>query len=268
MKTLTTAEPGPVEGTMPRHSLTLLIPGLNEAAHIGPMLDALAAQPFVRALGPAFSVVVVDDGSTDGMASVAQGRAPLFHDLRVHRLETNQGKGLAVRAGLALASTDFVAFVDGDDTFDLGCLETLYRALEQGADVAIGDRRLPESNFLLPATAVPYIHFRTFVGEGLNVLVRALTRLEVLDTQCGFKMFRREAAAHCFSKIRVGGFIFDIEVLLAAAHAGYRIQPVPMHLRYAAPEPTREVLSLSARVSASLVRVLLNDRAGRYGPER
>jgi dolichyl-phosphate beta-glucosyltransferase len=247
-----------------RPSLTLLIPSLNEAEHIGGMLDALAQQAFVRALGPAFSVLVIDDGGADRVAEVVSARKAEFARLDVLRLPHTQGKGCALAAGLARSATDFVAFADGDDTFDLSALQPFYSALCDGADVAIGDRRLPGSSFEIPNAAIPYIHLRARVGEWFNVLVRACTPLRVLDTQCGLKMFRRQAAQHCFERIAVGGFIFDVEVLLAAIEAGYRVVSLPVRLRYRAPEPMREVVSMSAHTFAAFVRVLLHDRNGRY----
>lgn len=247
-----------------RPSLTLLIPSLNEADHIGGMLDALSALPFVRELGDAFSVLVIDDGGSDRVAEVARARAPGFASLEVLRLARTVGKGRALAAGLARSRGDFVAFADGDDTFDLSALQPFYAALCDGADVAIGDRRLPGSSFEIPNAAIPYIHLRARVGECFNVLVRACTPLRVLDTQCGLKMFRREAAGHCFERIAVGGFIFDVEVLLAAIEAGYRVVPLPVRLRYRTPEPLGEVVTMSAQTFAAFVRVLLNERKGHY----
>jgi glycosyltransferase involved in cell wall biosynthesis len=247
-----------------RPSLTLLIPSLNEADHIGGMLDALAQQPFVRELGDAFSVQVIDDGGSDCVAEVARARAARFARLDVRRLPRTVGKGRALAAGIARSQSDFIAFADGDDTFDLSALEAFYAALCDGADVAIGDRRLPESSFEVPNAAIPYIHLRARVGECFNMLVRACTPLHVLDTQCGLKMFRRQAAQHCFERVAVGGFIFDVEVLLAAIEAGYRVVSLPVRLRYRSPEPVREVVSMSAQTLAAFVRVLLHERNGRY----
>jgi glycosyltransferase involved in cell wall biosynthesis len=247
-----------------RPSLTLLIPSLNEADHIGGMLDALAEQAFVRELGDAFSVLVIDDGGSDRVAEVARARAPRFARLDVLRLTRTRGKGRALAAGLARSHGDFVAFADGDDTFDLAALQPFYAALCDGADLAIGDRRLPGSSFEIPNAAIPYIHLRARVGESFNLLVRACTPLRVLDTQCGLKMFRRQAAQHCFERIAVGGFIFDVEVLLAAIGAGYRVVSLPVRLRYRSPEPMREVVTMSAQTFAAFVRVLLHERKGHY----
>jgi len=245
--------------------LSLIIPGLNEEQNIGPMLDDLARQPFVSRLGPCFEVVVVDDGSTDGMAEAARAKASLFEQLRVLRLSPNVGKGYAIRRGIEESTGAVVGFVDGDNTFALAEVERFYEAIQVGHDVVIGDRRSKDSLFRVPASAIPYIHFRAFVGERFNFLVRNLTPLRVLDTQCGFKMFSRRAAQHCFSRILVGGFVFDLEVLLAAHAADYRIASLPVRLSYKNPEPTSEVFSMSLGVGRTFVRVLLNHRAGKYG---
>ncbi len=247
-------------------TLTLLVPGRNEERHIGGLLDDLARQPFVQRMGKRFEVIVIDDGSTDRMAEVASSKAPAFSNLRVLRLEQNVGKGRALQRALGEATGDIIGFVDGDHTFELSAIERFYDEIRAGADLAVGNRRASATVFHLHPDTIPYIHLRAFVGERFNDLVRLLTKLTLLDTQCGFKFFRREAARVAFSRMRVGGFVFDLELLLTANAAGYRIVPLPVALNYKNPEPLAEVFTMSQSVSLAFARVIVNQLAGHYRP--
>jgi glycosyltransferase involved in cell wall biosynthesis len=247
-------------------TLTLLIPGRNEQAHIGAMLEDLSREPFVRFVRDRLEVIVVDDGSTDRMGEVARSKASLFERMRVLTLKDNRGKGLALQTAIEEVSGDIVGFVDGDHTFDLAGIERFYNEVRAGSDVVVGNRRAPSSVFHLPAEVIPYIHLRAFVGGRFNQLVRLLTDLDLPDTQCGFKFFRREAAELCFSRVQVGGFVFDLEVLLTARAAGYQIASLPVALNYTNPEPFGEVVGMSAKVWLAFVQVLRNQRAGLYAP--
>lgn len=246
-------------------SITLLIPCFNEAEHIGAMLEDLAEDRWVRDWGKDLQVMVVDDGSADETAAIAGTYSNRFADLSILSLQQNVGKGEALKRGIAQAKGNVVAFLDGDHTFDLEGLSRFQSAIEGGADVVVGDRRDPDSIFFVPSHVIPYIHLRHFVGTRFNMLVRLMTDLDVADTQCGFKMFTKEAATHSFSRIRVGGFIFDVEVLLAAQRAGYRIETLPVRLLYDSPEPVWVTFTMSAQVSRSLMRVLRGQRQGDYG---
>ena len=245
-------------------SMSVLIPAFNEADHIEIMLEDLSANPWIKKWGDDLDVIIVDDGSSDDTSTRAQNKADRFANLRVLSLARNVGKGQALAAGIKEAKGQAVVFLDGDHTFDFEALPRFVNAIEAGADVVVGDRRDPQSIFFVPSQVIPYIHFRHFVGQRFNNLVRMMTDLNIADTQCGFKMFTKEAAQHGFSKIKVGGFIFDVEVLLAVQQAGYRIEALPVRLRYDSPEPVWETLNMSARVSRSLVRVLRARFKGEY----
>jgi dolichyl-phosphate beta-glucosyltransferase len=256
----------PVSSAAAAYKLSLLVPGRNEERHIGELLDDLAHQPFIERLGEELEVIVIDDGSSDRMAEVARAKAPLFRRLRVLSLPTNLGKGLALQRGVSEAQGEVIGFIDGDFTFAHSSIERFYEEIRGGADLAVGNRRDPGTIFQLPPGTIPYIHLRHFVGERFNDLVRAATPIPLLDTQCGFKFFRREAARVAFSRLHVGGFVFDLELLLTAYAAGFRVVPLPVVLKYVTAEPLSEVASLSGSVSLAFMKVLRNLRAGRYVP--
>ena len=247
-------------------TFSLLIPAYNEGAVIEAMLDDLAAHGWVDALGDRFEVVVVDDGSRDDTAARARAKADRFARLRVVTLSPNRGKGMALAAGVEHATGDVVGFVDGDLTFRLDGIPEMLDAFADGVDVVVGNRRALETVFDVQTDAIPYIHMRHVISANFNRLVRALTPLTVPDTQCGLKLFARPAARACFERIVVGGFVFDLELLLAAFEAGLRVVSRPVRLRYDSTEPSGHIARMSARVARDLARVAWLQTQGAYRP--
>lgn len=165
-----------------------------------------------------FEIVVVDDGSTDNTASLAEAGGA-----RVLRQRVNTGKGAAVRAGMLAAAGDIVLFSDADLSTPIEEVAKALDRLGQGWDVVIGSRALPDSDVQLHQNFV-----REYMGKTFNVLVRALAGLPFRDTQCGFKCFTRRAAQAVFAQCVVDGFAFDVEALLLARRLGFRVTDMPV----------------------------------------
>ncbi|WP_175084615.1 alpha-(1-_3)-arabinofuranosyltransferase domain-containing protein [Candidatus Frankia nodulisporulans] len=203
---------------MRQASVSIVVPAFNEAARLPRSLPVLVGALRRHHLADA-EVIVVDDGSVDDTARLAArllGDAP---NRRVLRLPVNQGKGAAVRAGVAAATGDVIAFMDADLASDVDDLPRLLNALGN-AEVALGSRRLANSAERAPVRRL---------GSWLfHLVVRLLVRLDVADTQCGFKAFRHAEAKLLFARTRLTGFAFDVEVLALARALGYRMAEVPV----------------------------------------
>jgi dolichyl-phosphate beta-glucosyltransferase len=197
--------------------LSVVVPAFEEERRLGPTLDRIGE--FLRGRGDPFEVLVVDDGSTDGTVAVATGRIP---EVRVVSLGANRGKGAAVRAGVLEAAGDHILVSDADLSTPIEEIEKLERALGAGADVAIGSRGLPASDLQVRQSVL-----RESMGKVFNRIVRSLGLLPFSDSQCGFKLFRAEVARDLFSRSKVDGFAFDVEVLLLA-EGRYRVEEVPV----------------------------------------
>jgi dolichyl-phosphate beta-glucosyltransferase len=245
-------------------SLTLLIPVHDEEAIIGPMLEDVARQDWVQLMGERLEVVVVDDGSGDATVEQARERSDLFASMRVLSLAPNRGKGRALQAAVRECRGSTIAFVDGDLTFNMTFFPRFMNALTDGADIVVGNRRALGTVFDIATDAIPYIHMRHVISAVFNRMVRAVTPLQAPDTQCGLKLFTAEAARRCFDRILVGGFIFDLELLIAAHEAGLRVTSVPVRLRYASTEPFGEVAVMSGNVWVDLWRVVYHMKRGDY----
>jgi len=217
----------------PPPSLSLVIPAYNEAARISDTVSAvlafLAAQPYPTEL------ILVDDGSVDGTADLS--RAALTGTVATKIVTIpHSGKAVAVRAGMAAATLDQVAFCDADLATPLSFVNELRRALADGADIAIGSRQGVGARRL----GEPF--YRHVMGRVFNWLVRGLVLPGIQDTQCGFKLFRRDVAEEILGRAllyavphRLAGprvTAFDVELLAIARHLGYRIAIIPVVWTY------------------------------------
>jgi len=248
-------------------SLSLVIPAYNEAARIADTAATAAAflarQPYPTEL------ILVDDGSTDATAALA--RAALAGDPYPHaRVLTipHGGKAAALRAGMAAAALDQIAFSDADLATPLSYLDLLRQTLAAGCDVAIGSREG------IGARRLGEPFYRHAMGRAFNGLVRLLLLPGIHDTQCGFKLFRRQAARDILARARlyadpetVAGprvTAFDVELLVLARHLGYEICPVPVVWTYgdrSKVHPLRDTLQNLRDV----LLVRLNLWRGKYG---
>jgi dolichyl-phosphate beta-glucosyltransferase len=209
---------------MSHPSLAVVVPAFNEAQRLADTLSALLA--YLKAHRPQSELIVVDDGSTDGTAQVAEevfARKPEV-SARVLRFENNRGKGHAVRAGLLAALAPIAVFSDADLSTPILELPKIVEPIETGDyDVVFGSRAL---NRKLIGKRQPW--WREQGGQIFNAIVRLTTGLPFSDTQCGFKAFRMQAARPIIEQARTDGFGFDVELLYLARKAGLRLLERPV----------------------------------------
>ncbi len=204
-----------------RPDLSVVIPAFNEEARLPVSLEALAAHLSGREEPVSVEVVVVDDGSADRTAArAAETGRRLGLSLRVVRFPANRGKGAAVRAGALAAVGTQVLVSDADFSTPIGEWEKLAAA---HVPVAIGSRAVDAS---LVKERQPL--YRVAMGKLFNLLVRLLALPGIRDTQCGFKLFSREAAEAVFSRTTVDRFAWDVEALLLARRLGFPIAEIPV----------------------------------------
>lgn len=204
-------------------AFSTVIPAFNEADRIGPSIQRVWDYLRSRYGAGGFEMIVVDDGSRDSTVAVVEqfmARAP---ELRLIRFSQNRGKGAAVRAGMMAATGEAVLFSDADLSTPIEEVEGALRLLADGGDVVIGSRALAGSRIL-----VRQHRLRESMGRLFNYLVRILLQIPFRDTQCGFKLFRREAAHAVFQRARIDGFAFDVEAVLIAMQLGYVVCEMPV----------------------------------------
>ncbi len=205
--------------------LSIVIPEFNEARKIA--ADVEAAGAFLAAEGLSGEILVVDDGSSDNSADLAEAAAvPDGVEKRVIRCEVNQGKGHAVRTGMVQTRGDVIMFADAGRCipFD-NALRGLAMLREDRCDIAHGSRALPDSVITRRKSLYRRALTRVFrwVMPWLSGTPRSLS-----DTQCGFKMYKGPIGRELYSRCVCNGFLFDIETVLRAVRAGWRIGEFPV----------------------------------------
>jgi len=240
----------------PQPDLSIVIPAFNEEARLGPTLrDYLA---YCRQSGRRTELIVVDDGSLDRTSPVVNSFSAEHPEVRLIRLAENHGKGHAVRSGVVNAQGKLVLFADADGATPLSEIERLEAALNAGADVAIGSRALADQRVKVNAR-----FYRRVIGRIFHGLVEMLTVPGVKDTQCGFKLFRGPVAHDLFSRMRVRGFSFDVELLMMAQRRGYRIAEVPVNWTHQ-PGSKVNLITDSARMFRDLFIIRGRYLSGQY----
>jgi len=202
--------------------LSIVIPAYNEQKRLHDSLvriaDYLSRQPYT------YEVIVSDDGSTDTTLNLVESFASDHPWLRPIHHPDNHGKGAAVRRGVLEASGDYILMCDADLATPIEELDGFWRYMETGADIVIASRPLKESHLVRHQP----LH-REMAGRLFNLAVRIVAVPGIHDTQCGFKLFRREVAHRLFSISVREGWDFDIEILYLAQRLGYRVVEAPVH---------------------------------------
>lgn len=214
----------PPRDTLALLDISVVIPAHNEAVRILPYLHAITSH--LKRRLQTYEVLVIDDGSTDTTATVVTSFARTAPDVRLIQLPSCRGKGAAVRHGMQLAVGQLQLFADADGATPIQELDRLEKAIADGADLAIGSRTLAAK---LPSFTVQARLHRILLGMLFNSAVRQGGIRGIVDTQCGFKLFRRHVAQDLFSVSSVDGYGFDLELLYVAQRRGYRIAEVPVN---------------------------------------
>lgn len=174
-------------------------------------------------------IIIVDNGSTDDTRMIAQCYVNTYQ--RVYALSLPvRGKGIAVRRGMLFAQGRYRYMCDVDLSAPIDALPDFLNMAKR-FDVVIGSREINPA--LVQTTPV-----RRFIGRSFHLLVNDLVP-GVLDTQCGFKLFRDIAARAIFSRAQLPGMAFDVEALYIARLLGYRIGEIPVHWQHNADSRVR-----------------------------
>jgi glycosyltransferase involved in cell wall biosynthesis len=169
-----------------------------------------------------YEIVVVDDGSSDDTRQKAVNHISEKGNgcLKVVGYDKNMGKGNAIKMGFAHAQGDSIVVIDGDLDVDPTFIPDYIEALKTN-DVAVASKWHPQSRTTVTLK-------RKILSFGFNALSRLLTGIKLTDTQTGLKAFRREVLERMAPKFVVKRYAFDLELIGACNHAGYKIVDLPV----------------------------------------
>lgn len=207
--------------------LSVVIPAYNEEHNLhsgvlGAVYDYLSDKEYT------WEVLIVDDGSKDKTADMSEAFARKHKNFQVVR-EPHRGKGGTVISGMLAAKGENILFTDMDQATPLDQLEKLLPKLSEGYDIVIGSRAGREGSPIV----------RKVMAYGFSLLRAIVLQLPYKDTQCGFKLFKKEPARRIFERMKIfnnkketqGAAVtagFDLEILYLARKLKYRVAEVPV----------------------------------------
>lgn len=210
--------------------LSVVIPAYNEERRLPDTLatvsDYLSRQPYT------WEIIVADDGSEDGTASVVPDAAAAHRDLRLLMLP-HRGKGAAVKHGMLAAGGEYRFICDADLSMPIEQLARLLPSGAPAADVVIGSREAAGARRIGEPSR------RWIMGRVFNAMTRILAVPGIADTQCGFKVFSAPAANVLFPLQTLDGFAFDAEILFLARRRGFTIAEIGIDWHYRAESKVR-----------------------------
>jgi len=229
--------------------ISIIIPARDEEEAIVRCLNETIA--VMDGAGFGYELIVVDDGSRDHTYEVAEEMARKFGKVKVLRCDLNLGKGYAVKRGFSQASGSLVMYMDADLSIHPKQIPTFVSRVKD-ADIVVGSKRHPQSQITYP------LH-RRFLSRCFNLLVRAMFKLRVSDTQAGFKLFRREVLEEVLPRVLVKRYAFDVELLVNARKRGYRIVEAPIVVQHGERERVtiRDVFHMAIDLLAIFYRLHL-----------
>ncbi|MHC5082684.1 MAG: glycosyltransferase family 2 protein [Planctomycetota bacterium] len=199
--------------THPVKSLSLFFPCYNEAQSVRPLTEKALA--VAKTVCDDYEVIIVNDGSSDDTASIAETLAGEYPQVKAVHHPENAGYGAALQSGFRAATKDYVFYTDGDEQFDISELPTLLPLIAD-YDIVSGYRLQRQDNFLRKLNAACW-----------TKLVCTLFHLNLKDIDCAFKLYKRDI----FDNIQMHstGALIDTEILARAQRQGYTITQVGVH---------------------------------------
>ena len=196
--------------------ISVIVPAYNEEKTIASVLEAL-----LREVPDVYEIIVVDDGSKDQTAPIAETLSQRDGKIKVIRQPVNQGKTAALRTGFAASTGDIVLVQDADLEYDPVDIPILVEPIQQGkADVVYGSR-------FMTRRASRVLYFRHYIAnQGLTFLSNLFTDLNLSDVETGYKAFRGEIIRNMIIETR--GFGFEIEVTAKVSKLKCRVYEVPI----------------------------------------
>jgi len=244
--------------------MSIVVGCYNAARHVEKRLVELVA--FLDGIDRPYEILIVEDGSVDDSLPILRRLEASLPAISVLRNPRNMGKGYSIRNGILNSRGRYIIFTDVDMAYSKGNLLAVLERLEGGDPFVVGNRRLPDSIYIVNNALVKYVYRRHRGGIAFNTLVRLLFGLTTRDTQSGLKGFSRSAAARLFQQLYTDGFLFDIEIFIRARALGIPVTEVPVQLTFEDDVTTVQQFRQLLTVLPELMHIKMLEFRGAYGP--
>jgi dolichyl-phosphate beta-glucosyltransferase len=246
--------------------LSLVVGCYNAARHLEKRLLELVA--FLDSTNRGYEVLIVEDGSMDDSLPILRRLEDSVPSIHVLRNPRNMGKGYSIRNGILNSRGKYIIFTDVDMAYSKRNLLAVLERLENGDQFVVGNRRLPESVYVVNNALVRYVYRRHRGGIAFNALVRLLFGLTSRDTQVGLKGFSRSAASLLFQRLYTDGFLFDIEIFIRSRALGIPVAEVPVELTFEDDVTTVQQFRMLFTVIPELMHIKMLELRGAYADRR
>jgi hypothetical protein len=200
--------------------VSVVLPAYNEAKRLEVAVEKISQT--LKEDEYLYEIIIAEDGSTDGTAEKAEELAQKYPYVRhIHR-EKRLGRGAALNNAFRQCNGEVFVYMDLDLSTDLKSLKPLVDAIiVEGYDFSTGSRMLPDSR-------VQRTLGRSISSESYNFLVRHMLGSKIMDHQCGFKAFKKEAVLSLLGEVEATHWFWDTEILVQAHCHGFKIKEIPV----------------------------------------
>lgn len=237
--------------------LSVVIPVYNEDKSIKNSIQETIK--FFNAHSFNYEIIIVDDGSKDDTVKIAKETAEgLNSNVIIFKNDVNYGKGYSLKKGIMSAKGEIILFFDADLSTPLKAFDEMLPYFNQGYDIVMASRHLPESKILVRESKI-----REFLGNIFTKIVFSFFLKGITDTNCGFKAYRREAGQKLYSLLTINRWGFDVEIIYIAQKHNYKIKEVPVDWSHDTHSKVK-IISAILNTLKELVQIKINDWKGKY----
>lgn len=241
---------------MNSEKLSVVVPCFNEERNIYSNIQKI--HRYLENNFETFEIIAVNDGSTDKTVEELKkirNNIPLV----IVDNEINEGKGKAVRDGILESNHEIVMFLDADLAIPIEEIEKFVAEINNNYDIVIASRFVPGLKVVKKV-----LWYRQIMERVFRIIRMAiLNNYQVRDTQCGFKVFKRETAMKIFPPMTINRFAFDSEIIFLAGKHKFKIKELPITLQ----NPIRSHIRIfrdSLNMFCDLIKIRMNDASGKY----
>lgn len=198
--------------------LSVIIPAYNEENIISSTIDKVYS--FLKNNNLSSEIIIGDDGSNDKTVLMVKKKIKQYKNINLVEGKINKGKGSILRKCFSVAKGDIQLFIDSDLTIDINLIPLAIKYIENGYDISIASKYLPNSNISYPLS-------RKIFSKGFAFITRTLLNTKIRDHQCGLKCFKNKAIKSILPHLKIDGFLIDTEILFIAQKRGFNIKEFP-----------------------------------------